>query len=107
MPQCRDVVVVGASAGGVESLRGLPADLPASVLVMPHMPADGTPLRHGHVCSAVPDHHYLLVDDVMALSKGPTENGNRPAVDAASAHAADILRQFIRDDVLTDEGPVP
>jgi len=94
MPHCRDVVVVGASAGGVESLRGLPAD--------------GPPLRHGHVCSAVPDHHYLLlVDDVMALSKGPTENGNRPAVDAASAHAADILRQFIRDDVLTDEGPVP
>jgi len=69
-------------------------------------------MRHGHVCSAVPDHHYLLlVDDVMALSKGPTENGHRLAVDAASvaeaANAADILRQFIRDDVLTDEGPVP
>ncbi|MFC0542353.1 chemotaxis protein CheB [Kutzneria chonburiensis] len=114
MPHCRDVVVVGASAGGVESLRGLlaalPADLPASVLVVLHMPADGTSalpailnrvgplpvhparsglrLRHGHVYAAVPDHHLLLVDGVMALSKGPTENGHRPAVDALFRSAA-------------------
>jgi two-component system chemotaxis response regulator CheB len=114
VPQCRDVVVVGASAAGVESLRGLlaalPADLQATVLVVLHMPSDGssalsailnragrlpvhparhgTPLRHGHVHAAVPDHHLLLIDHVMALSKGPTENGHRPAVDALFRSAA-------------------
>lgn len=104
----RDIVVVGASAGGVEALRaltsGLPADLPAAVLVVLHMPArgasalpailrrsgpldavtatDGLQLRHGRIYVAPPDHHLLLSEDRLRLSHGPTENGHRPAVDA-------------------------
>src|SRR3954462_7108683 len=93
----RDVVVVGASAGGVEALRtmaaGLPTDLRASVLVVLHMPSGGTSalpailnrvgrlpartarngerLEHGRIYVARPDHHLLVMGESTALSHGP------------------------------------
>jgi two-component system, chemotaxis family, protein-glutamate methylesterase/glutaminase len=110
----RDVVVMAASAGGIEVLRDLlsrlPVDLPASVLVVLHIPAtsggalahildrsgplpaaaaqDGEPLRHGRVYVAPPDRHLLLADGRVELSHGPRQNGHRPAADPLFTSAA-------------------
>jgi two-component system chemotaxis response regulator CheB len=109
-----DIVVVGASAGGVEALAelaaSLPADLPAAVFVVLHIPATGTsalpdilsrhgplPASHvkdgelierGRIYVAPPDHHALLRAGQVRLTRGPRENGHRPAVDSLFRSAA-------------------
>lgn len=103
----RDLVVVGASAGGVEALKQLvarlPADLPASIFVVLHVPAAAEsvlpgilsrsgPLpakravhdekyEHGKIYVAPPDHHLLIHGDRLRLTRGPRVNGHRPSID--------------------------
>jgi two-component system chemotaxis response regulator CheB len=111
-----DIIVIGASAGGVEVMkdlvRGLPADLPAAVFVVIHtaptadsrlpwilcrrgpLPAtearDGEAIRLGHISVAAPDHHLTLQDGIIRVVHGPKENRSRPAIDPlfrSAAHA--------------------
>lgn len=110
----RDVLAIGASAGGVTALLQLAAafrpDLPASVLVTLHLsnqfrssldelltragplPATfaqhGDPLRKGHIYIAPPDRHLLIEGDRIALGVGPRENNSRPAIDPMLRSAA-------------------
>src|SRR5437667_11161087 len=94
-----DIIVIGASAGGVDALRtlvaGLPADLPAAVFVVVHLPAhgpsvlpkiltragrlpavhpeDGQPIRNGTIYVAPPDYHLLVKPGSVRLARGPRE----------------------------------
>jgi two-component system chemotaxis response regulator CheB len=114
------IVVIGASAGGLEPLRRFTAALPvpctASVFVVMHigchssalpsllgragLPAafaqDGALIEAGHIYVAPPDHHMLLEPDRIRLSQGPKVHYTRPAADplfasAAQAHGKRII----------------
>jgi two-component system chemotaxis response regulator CheB len=132
MPPRRAIVVVGASAGGLDPLRallrGLPGDLPAAVLVVLHIPAtggsalprildrsgplpadtavDGEPIKPGRVYVAPPDQHLLVVGDTVRLSRGARRNGVRPAADplfrSAALHAGPWVTGVVLSGTLHD-----
>jgi len=118
----RNIIVIGASAGGVqvlqELMRGLPEDFPGAVFVVVHtsasspgvlpqilgragpLPAahaeDGEKIKMGRIYVAPPDFHLLIRDGEVGVTRGPKENGFRPAVDvlfrtAARTHGARVV----------------
>ena len=109
-----DIIVVGASAGGVEALSrvvaDLPEDLPASVFIVLHIPPmptsalptilgrrarlpvahaiEGEAIKTGRIYVAPPDRHLLVLPGRVRVAPGPRENGHRPAVDPLFRSAA-------------------
>lgn len=116
------IIVVGASAGGFEAIKkfvaGLPADFGASIFIVWHMSpnihgilpqalnrVNTIVATHGHnleeikpnrIYVAPPDHHLLVEEGRMLVTRGPKENRFRPAVDplfrsAAYAYGARVI----------------
>jgi two-component system, chemotaxis family, protein-glutamate methylesterase/glutaminase len=114
---CERVVVIGASAGGLEVVReivrGLPRDFPAAVALVVHISptapgllpiiltragvlpcvyaTEGEPLECAHLYIAPPNRHLLLRAGRLMLDDGPRENGFRPAIDPLFRSAANAF----------------
>lgn len=113
----RDIVVIGASAGGFAAVRALlgplPADFPAAFFLVSHLPRgpsrlaqvlgnasrlrvrfaeDGDLPAPGTLSIAPPDRHLLLQRQRVVLSSGPKENLWRPSIDVLFRSAAVSFR---------------
>lgn len=123
----RDVVVIGASLGGIEAvselLRGLPEGFPASVFVVIHQfgsqpsalaaildragalpavyPRNLEVYRPGLVYVAPPDLHLLIEKEHIRLARSPKENMHRPAIDPLFRTAAFYGRRRVVGVLLT------
>ena len=110
----RDIVVIGASAGGLEALKqilsALPSELDAAILIVLHTanhaesllplilqrvsklpvvhPCDGDPLLPARVYVAPPGFHMLVEEGFVRVLQGPRENLHRPAIDPLFRSAA-------------------
>jgi two-component system chemotaxis response regulator CheB len=115
--QRKDIIVIGASSGGIDALKelvgALPHDLKATIFITLHvapyslgilpeilehagrLPAsnakDWEQIEPGHIYIAPPDHHLLVEPSGhVRITRGPRENRFRPAVDPlfrSAAHA--------------------
>jgi len=110
----RDIIVMGASAGGLSAfnriIKQLPERLNAAVFIVWHLspystsllpeilnragklkakhPDDGEPIEMGKIYIAPPDYHLLVESGRIRLTKGPKENRFRPAIDPLFRSAA-------------------
>jgi len=126
----RNIIVVGTSSGGVQTLceltKYLPEDLDASIFVVMHIGSEtmlpeilsqcgnlpaviaehGKEYKRGHIYCAAANCHLSIKDHVTVLTRGPRENGHRPAIDvlfrsAAREHRAKVVGVLLtggRDD---------
>jgi two-component system, chemotaxis family, protein-glutamate methylesterase/glutaminase len=122
------IIVVGASAGGLNSVIELAAQLTgevqATVFVVLHlthlysgslliqrlqknssftckMAEDGEVIQHRHLYFAVPGKHLLLKENKIILGEGPPENRWRPSIDALFRSAAAAYDSRVIGIVLT------
>jgi two-component system chemotaxis response regulator CheB len=131
----RDIIVIGGSAGAIESLlvlvSHLPAELDAAIFVTVHtlpvggsllpkilsrrgpfsaaVPADGEPIVCGRVYVAPPDLHMMIEPGRVQLSGKPKENRHRPAIDPLFCSAARAYQDRVIGIILSgtlDDGSV-
>jgi two-component system chemotaxis response regulator CheB len=124
MPK-RDIVVIGASTGGVEALQQLvellPADYPGAIFIVMHTGPGSilpeilsragkiravsaehdAPYERNCIYIAPPDRHLVINDGVMQLDAGPRENGSRPSIDPLFRSAARTHRERVAGVILT------
>jgi len=108
------IIVIGGSAGSIESLTklaaALPADLPAVIFIVVHIPSHTKSVlpnilnragvmsaahpqpdeifQPGHIYIAPPDFHLIVKPGHIHLARGPKENNCRPAIDVLFRTAA-------------------
>jgi two-component system chemotaxis response regulator CheB len=123
----RDIIAIGTSAGGVEALKalvaGLPSTLPASIVVVMHLPqggrsflaevlsdsgplpasepTDGDPMAPGRIYVAPPDSHLLVGNNTLHLTRGPKEGLQRPSINVTFRSAAMSCRERVIGMILT------
>lgn len=111
------VVVIGASAGGIDALRVLVAGIPeafsAAICIVIHtspespgvlaeilnrltplpvsQACDGQRLEAGHIYVAPPDRHLVIEPGRLRITKGPREHRFRPAIDPMFRSAAQVF----------------
>jgi two-component system, chemotaxis family, protein-glutamate methylesterase/glutaminase len=121
------IIVIGSSAGGVDALtklvNQLPANLPASIFTVLHIPArspsllpdilsrsgplpaihptDGEEITNGRIYIAPPDQHLLIEQGYVHIVRGPRENRHRPAIDPTFRSAALAYGQRVVGVILT------
>jgi len=109
-----DIVVIGASAGGVGSLQRvvehIPAEFPAAILIALHLPdgirsmlpeiltragnlpatqaINGEPIVPGRVYVAPAGFHLTVQQSRLIVTRGAREHGHRPAIDPLFRSAA-------------------
>lgn len=135
MATTRDLIVIGASAGGVQALStlvaALPPRLPAAVFIVLHIPAEppsvlpnilardslmpvnhaknGERIERGRIYVAPSNQHLLIENSHVKLVHGPKENLHRPSIDTLFRSAARWAGPRVIGVVLTgarDDGTV-
>ncbi|HYG88095.1 MAG TPA: chemotaxis protein CheB [Azospirillum sp.] len=123
----RDIIVIGASAGGLQALRSLVGALPprfdaavfAVLHIGPHSPGylpqllamagplpachpyNGQRIEKGRVYVAPSDHHMRLTHDAIRLDRSPKVKHTRPAADPLFQSAAEAFGPRVVGVVLT------
>lgn len=122
------IIVIGASAGGRDALCRLtatfPQDIHAAVFVVVHLAkqgiddflisrlqkctslkcelaTDGLPIQKGHIYMAPANHHLILKNGSMRLTKGPAEGRWRPSIDVLFRSAAVCYSERVIGIILT------